>query len=186
MNQTPSDLRSKEHISPLLSANQTLPFDDSSGTDDSVADLPKQFSITNGHHDLPDTPVRRRGASLGSFSGHQRPQFQNTRTNSLAYGPSHGRPPDSVDVIEPMVEIPLGPPPGRLRAFYNKNRGLAYVLAAQFFGTLMNVTTRLLEVEGNHGEGMHPLQVSEQQGGPSAIAHSGSRFCSFECLSQRP
>ncbi len=171
MNQTLSDLRSKEHKSPLLSANQTLPFADSSGIDDSVADLPKQFSNTNGHHDSPDTPVRRRGASLGSFSGHQRPQLQYTRTNSLAYGPSHPQPPDSVDGIEPMVEIPLEPAPGKLRAFYNKNRGLAYVLAAQFFGTLMNVTTRVLEVEGNHGEGMHPLQVSEQRGGLYAMAH---------------
>jgi hypothetical protein len=50
------------------------------------------------------------------------------------------------------------PPPrticGRLHLFWVKNKGLALVLVAQFFGTLMNVTTRMLEMEGNDGEQM--------------------------------
>jgi drug/metabolite transporter (DMT)-like permease len=33
------------------------------------------------------------------------------------------------------------------------------MLLAQFFGTLMNVTTRLLEVEGNLGKGLHPFNI---------------------------
>lgn len=33
------------------------------------------------------------------------------------------------------------------------------MLFAQIFGTLMNVTTRLLEVEGNKGKGLHPFQI---------------------------
>jgi drug/metabolite transporter (DMT)-like permease len=33
------------------------------------------------------------------------------------------------------------------------------MLLAQIFGTLMNVTTRLLEIEGNNGKGMHPFQI---------------------------
>jgi hypothetical protein len=47
------------------------------------------------------------------------------------------------------------PPPsvhGRLHLFWAKNKGLALVLAAQLFGTLMNVTTRVLEMEGNNGK----------------------------------
>jgi hypothetical protein len=48
------------------------------------------------------------------------------------------------------------PPPrtvrGRLQLFWVKNKGLVQVLMAQFFGTLMNVTARLLEMEGNDGE----------------------------------
>jgi hypothetical protein len=48
------------------------------------------------------------------------------------------------------------PPPqtirGKLKLFWVKNKGLALVLMAQFFGTLMNVTTRILEMEGNDGE----------------------------------
>jgi hypothetical protein len=48
---------------------------------------------------------------------------------------------------------------GRLSRFWLRNKGLGLVLLSQVFGTLMNVTTRLLEVEGNNGKGMHPFQV---------------------------
>jgi hypothetical protein len=41
---------------------------------------------------------------------------------------------------------------GRLQLFWVKNKGLAFVLVAQLFGTLMNVTTRMLEMEGNDGK----------------------------------
>ena len=65
----------------------------------------------------------------------------------------------------------------KLNAFWQRNRGVALVLVSQVFGTLMNVTTRVLEIEGNHGkvsltsshiyltawltglQGMHPFQV---------------------------
>jgi len=40
---------------------------------------------------------------------------------------------------------------GKLRLSWVRNKGLALVLIAQLFGTLMNVTTRLLEIEGNDG-----------------------------------
>jgi len=48
---------------------------------------------------------------------------------------------------------------GKLNAFWVCNKGLAYMLLAQIFGTLMNVTTRLLEIEGNKGAGLHPFQI---------------------------
>lgn len=47
-----------------------------------------------------------------------------------------------------------------LDGFWSRNKGLALVFMSQFFGTLMNVTTRILEKEGNEGKGMHPFQVS--------------------------
>lgn len=40
---------------------------------------------------------------------------------------------------------------GRLKLFWVTNKGLALVLISQLFGTLMNVTTRMLEMEGNDG-----------------------------------
>lgn len=40
--------------------------------------------------------------------------------------------------------------------FWVRNQGLLLVLISQLFGALMNVTTRLLELEG---EGMHPFKV---------------------------
>ncbi|KAI6823608.1 hypothetical protein KC340_g5021 [Hortaea werneckii] len=48
---------------------------------------------------------------------------------------------------------------GKVRALWTRNLGLCYMLIAQVFGTLMNVTTRLLEVEGNNGKGLHPFQI---------------------------
>ena len=57
----------------------------------------------------------------------------------------------------------LGPPPttwkGRFDVFWLKNKGLALVMLAQLFGVMMNVTTRLLEMDGIHGAGMHPFQI---------------------------
>jgi hypothetical protein len=47
----------------------------------------------------------------------------------------------------------------RVAAAWIRNKGLAYMLLAQVFGVLMNVTTRLLEIEGNKGEGLHPFQI---------------------------
>ncbi|RMZ66053.1 integral membrane duf6 [Pyrenophora seminiperda CCB06] len=48
---------------------------------------------------------------------------------------------------------------GKIQASWTVNKGLAFVLLAQLFGTLMNVATRILEVEGNHGRGYHPFQI---------------------------
>lgn len=48
---------------------------------------------------------------------------------------------------------------GWFHAFWVKNLGLGYMLLGQVFGTLMNVATRILEVEGNNGKGMHPFQI---------------------------
>lgn len=42
------------------------------------------------------------------------------------------------------------------RLLWERNQGLLLVSISQLFGALMNVTTRLLELEG---EGMHPFQV---------------------------
>ncbi|KAL9082738.1 MAG: hypothetical protein Q9159_006198 [Coniocarpon cinnabarinum] len=53
----------------------------------------------------------------------------------------------------------LGEKAGGHQTFFQQNKGVIYVLTAQLFGVLMNVTTRLLEIEGNHGEGMHPFQI---------------------------
>ncbi|KAK0336337.1 hypothetical protein LTS02_001989 [Friedmanniomyces endolithicus] len=68
------------------------------------------------------------------------------------------------------------PPRGwraKLRAFYIHNLGLGYMLIAQVFGTMMNVTTRLLEVEGNKGRGMHPFQILFARMGITLVLASG-------------
>ncbi|KAK6005565.1 hypothetical protein QM012_007207 [Aureobasidium pullulans] len=47
----------------------------------------------------------------------------------------------------------------KLHASWVRNAGLFYMLLAQVFGVMMNVTTRLLEIEGNKGKGLHPFQI---------------------------
>jgi len=59
--------------------------------------------------------------------------------------PFHG---ESYDLPSP---VPPGTLKGRIQASWKANKGLALVLISQVFGTLMNVTTRILETEGNHG-----------------------------------
>ncbi|KAI4756226.1 hypothetical protein E4T52_11701 [Aureobasidium sp. EXF-3400] len=51
----------------------------------------------------------------------------------------------------------------RLHASWLRNAGLFYMLLAQVFGVMMNVTTRLLEIEGNKGKGLHPFQVRHRE-----------------------
>ena len=65
---------------------------------------------------------------------------------------------------------------GKLHAFWIHNKGLAYMLIAQVFGTLMNVTTRLLEIEGNKGKGLHPFQILFARMGITFVLASSYMF----------
>lgn len=44
-----------------------------------------------------------------------------------------------------------------------KNKGILLVLISQFFGSLMNVATKLLETSDENDIGMDPFQVSLQK-----------------------
>jgi hypothetical protein len=73
-------------------------------------------------------------------------------SNNIRYGRNPDYPP------EPYGRRHASPFPapsrtakGKLQALWYKNKGLFLVLISQFFGTLMNITTRLLEMEGNNG-----------------------------------
>ncbi|KAF2025467.1 hypothetical protein EK21DRAFT_76405 [Setomelanomma holmii] len=75
-----------------------------------------------------------------------------------------GRLPDYLPVQQSRRNASRSPAPprtirGRLQLFWVVNKGLALVLISQLFGTLMNVTTRMLEIEGNNGNGYHPFQI---------------------------
>ncbi len=70
---------------------------------------------------------------------------------------------------------------GRVEAFWITNKGLALVILAQLFGVMMNVTTRLLEMDGHHGPAMHPFQVCKSQNCPVTLGSSRYlRYCSPE------
>ncbi|KAF2117672.1 hypothetical protein BDV96DRAFT_597567 [Lophiotrema nucula] len=72
-----------------------------------------------------------------------------------------GRNPDYLPVPDGRTRSPAPPRTwkGKVRLSWTRNKGLVLVLIAQVFGTLMNVTTRMLEVEGNNGKGLHPFQI---------------------------
>ncbi|OAG07641.1 uncharacterized protein CC84DRAFT_1068377, partial [Paraphaeosphaeria sporulosa] len=59
-----------------------------------------------------------------------------------------------------------------LKVFWVGNLGLILVLVAQLFGTLMNVTTRMLEIEGNDGKGYHPFQILFARMGITVVCSS--------------
>ena len=68
-----------------------------------------------------------------------------------------------MDAAGPRLSSGSPAPPitwkGKGIVFWTENKGLALVCLSQLFGVMMNVTTRLLEMDGNHGPGMHPFQV---------------------------
>ncbi len=70
--------------------------------------------------------------------------------------------------LSPYPNIRLAPSTWRdtWLHFWDKNQGLFYVTFSQLFGALMNVTTRLLELEG---KGMHPFQILFARQGLTAI-----------------
>ncbi|RKL35522.1 hypothetical protein BFJ72_g8752 [Fusarium proliferatum] len=54
------------------------------------------------------------------------------------------------------ADLPAETPPSKWRQFWLKNKPAAYVALSQFFGALMNLSARLVELEG---DGMHPVQA---------------------------
>ena len=114
------------------------------------------------------------------LSGPVRPLSPDTLSNLSA---------DEYEQIRPGRRSSLGPAltisrshsPGpaphgirnRLHQSWNRNKGLAYMLLGQVFGTLMNVTTRLLEIEGNKGKGLHPYQILFARMGITFVLASG-------------
>lgn len=73
-------------------------------------------------------------------------------SNNIRYGHNPDYAPDQIDSRNTLrPPIPPRTLKGRLQALWYRNKGLFLVLISQLFGTLMNITTRLLEMEGNDG-----------------------------------
>ncbi|KAK3706005.1 hypothetical protein LTR37_012999 [Vermiconidia calcicola] len=63
-----------------------------------------------------------------------------------------------------------------VQKFWVRNLGLVYMIVGSFFGCLMNVTTRKLEVEGNKGQGLHPFQILFARMGITFVLSTGYMF----------
>lgn len=108
-----------------------------------------------------NVPVSRRGRSpspdtFSVFSADEFSELQLVRSNTLE------RPPDQQNDTY-LMSLESNKPSSKWRrdmqASWLRNKGLALVFFAQFFGSLMTLATRLLETEGSNGDGMHPFQV---------------------------
>ncbi|KAK4496283.1 hypothetical protein PRZ48_012263 [Zasmidium cellare] len=110
--------------------------------------IPKNHSESNGFLSAPlSGPIRPHSPdTLSNLSADEYEQMHNETTAALER--THSRP------------VPTLPGwRGKLQEFWIRNKGLVLMLIAQVFGTAMNVTTRLLEVEGNQGKGLDPFQI---------------------------
>ncbi|KAK0353307.1 hypothetical protein LTR91_020671 [Friedmanniomyces endolithicus] len=116
------------------------------------------------------------GSLSAPLSGPIRPLSPDTISNLSIEEYEQLQPRRSRTIEELQHAVIKRPPRGwraKLRAFYIHNLGLGYMLIAQVFGTMMNVTTRLLEVEGNKGRGMHPFQILFARMGITLVLASG-------------
>jgi hypothetical protein len=99
----------------------------------------------------PLKPFRKPAGSLNSFHGAIRAPSPDPSQNSMDDSRS-----DCTLVEDRPLHGPYPPTPppavkSRIQAFWISNKGLALVLISQLFGSLMNVATRALEMEGNDG-----------------------------------
>jgi hypothetical protein len=110
-------------------------------------------------HNVPSNfEIALNGGTNQTYLSHKLPKSTN---NTLLLPESYRRLSISTISSNPSRNpSPYPPPPktfkGKATAFWHRNYGLFLVALSQLFGALMNVTTRLLELEG---DGMHPLQI---------------------------
>ena len=154
MSVPPPKSAADEDKASLLSVDQT-----EDGRQDDISVTPKLEGVKKPPH----LALSSNGFLSAPLSGPVRPLSPDTLSNLSL---------DEYEQIRPSrqtsrrndgaAQSPASPPrgfKGKLHQFWARNKGLGYMLLAQVFGTLMNVTTRLLEVEGNKGKGLHPFQI---------------------------
>lgn len=97
------------------------------------------------------TPQYEGGSKAGQWP------IESSRHLSLSPSPSGRFSPDPRRSFNPAEghEV-LRPKPSSFQRFWTGNKGAALVALSQLFGALMNLSARLLELEG---DGMHPVQV---------------------------
>ncbi|CAK7209460.1 hypothetical protein SCUCBS95973_000448 [Sporothrix curviconia] len=105
-------------------------------------------------------PLSRNDNGLGNHLGLPDDAFHRLSIGSMSdagYGPATGsrllRPysPSAPGTLEPPASVPLW------ARIWARNKAVLLVFGAQFFGALMNLFARLLELEGEHG--LHPIQL---------------------------
>lgn len=80
-------------------------------------------------------------------------------------------------LIRKLPSVPLG----SWSSFWTANRGIFWVILAMFFGSLMAMTTRLLELEIKDRKGMQPIHVSQSTFSIKNFDSIVSRYCYRVC-----
>lgn len=122
---------------------------DGKGTNEqrpSYLDIPFQSTFARGS----DTFSSSDRSSRKSSDDHG----NDVRTSGLLSVPGHLR-----SRSQSPAPRPSRPWKRKCVELWAKNKGLILVIISQLFGVMMNVTTRLLEMDGHHGSGLHPFQV---------------------------
>lgn len=111
----------------------------------------KQLGV---HH-----PVSCRPSSGSPFSDLS--MYAGNFSNEVEYARGSLRSPFPPELPLPQ-ESPTAPPKTKGFVFWSlwlQSKGLILVLLSQFFGSTMNVMTRVLETNGSHGKAMHPFHI---------------------------
>jgi hypothetical protein len=122
-------------------------------------DIPSSLDAAlNGHGSTLKPPEPSEGMDAGLLDPDT---FRRLSFSTISGLSDDGRLGHTVSVLSQVRCASRSPAPlttwhATFQHFWQRNRGLWLVTISQFFGALMNVTTRLLELEG---EGMHPFQV---------------------------
>lgn len=88
---------------------------------------------------------------------------------------------DSGSRVALVSEVPKRARKIEWQIIWGHQKGIALVIASQFFGALMNLATRLLETEGG-GHEMHTFQVRidfYSWNAKRQLNNDDARFCSF-------
>jgi drug/metabolite transporter (DMT)-like permease len=123
----------------------------SSSSDASYSQTKKERILKNQWLGVPG-PQKRRSSLESSFS-------ELSELSFLSDEIRNARPPLASDHGGGIASAPAKGFKGHIRSFWIRNKGMLLVLAAMFFGSGMNVGTRLLETPGPHGAPMHPYQI---------------------------
>jgi hypothetical protein len=127
------------------------------------------------HHDRNDETTEPHDIDISAKSGAKPEELLNVSETIRAPSPNpsllsvddirFGRNRDHLPVADGRRCASRSPAPQsrtlkeKINLFWITNKGLVLVLFSQLFGTLMNVTTRKLEIEGNDGGSKRILGV---------------------------
>lgn len=123
-----------------------------STTSRAIPDAGRSLSPSEGKT-KPQSDGIPRSLSPNSLGAKSATNAQEFRRRSISPTPSIGH---ATSQFRPPQPVPYSRPQSAWRRFWSNNKPAVLVALSQLFGATMNLSARLLEIEG---DGMHPVQV---------------------------